>query len=238
MTAMTLRTAIFGALCLALAACSATGDNASTPAAAVKAVTPPAGTKWSETVVATPDGGFQMGNPNAPLKLVEYGSVSCPACAAFSNTGFEPMRDKFIETGKISYEYRSYLIHGPDVAITMALQCGGPAAFFPLLEQSYADQRNWLTKLGAMSPDQFQQFPLVVATSGHDVFVNQRGVSKDALDKCLADKTMPDTLVKMRNRANSEFNIPGTPTFILNGKIVPDAGRWEDLEGKLRLAGA
>ncbi len=58
---------------VALAACNKSDDGAAPKAdTAVKAVPPPAGTSWTDHVEATPDGGVRMGNPNAPIKLVEY----------------------------------------------------------------------------------------------------------------------------------------------------------------------
>jgi len=66
---------------LALAACGKGGDKADPNAPiSAKPVAPPAGGDWSKTISATPDGGFQMGNPNASVKLIEYGSLTRMAC--------------------------------------------------------------------------------------------------------------------------------------------------------------
>ena len=46
-----------------------------------------------------------MGNPAAAVKLVEYGSLSCPHCAHFAESGFKPLVDKYVDSGKVSYEY-------------------------------------------------------------------------------------------------------------------------------------
>src|SRR5579863_6598616 len=108
-----------GALPLALSAChktdsdagaasgSATGGLAGAPAPTVP---PPAGKAWSDVVSATPAGGMVMGNPAAPVKLVEYGSLSCPHCAHFAEFGFKPLVAKYVDSGKVSYEYRSFAI--------------------------------------------------------------------------------------------------------------------------------
>ena len=102
-------------LALALAACGSKDDAA--PGAAptgqpVAAVAAPAGQMWSDVVSATADGGMRMGNPNAPLKLVEYGSLSCPHCAKLANDGMETLRNKYVNSGRVSYEFRSFPIHG------------------------------------------------------------------------------------------------------------------------------
>ncbi len=232
---------------LTLAACNATGNSAATSSAPVKAVAPPAGTEWVTTVTATPDGGFLMGNPNAPIKLMEYGSVTCPTCRAFSVDGAEALKAKYVSTGKVSYEYRSFLIHGPDVMATSLLQCGGPGPFFALLEANYANLESWLNKIQATPPAELQRVQsLPVAAqnvelaklSGFDEFVIQRGISREAAQKCLTDPATPDKLVKQRDRGTNEFNVQGTPTFFINGNVVENVSSWRDLEPELRAAGA
>ena len=86
-----------------------------------------------------------MGNPNAPIKVVEYGALSCPHCAKLSNAGSKTLVDKYVNSGRVSYEFRSYIIHGSiDVVLTMLVQCADKSAFFPLVEQIYATQDQWI----------------------------------------------------------------------------------------------
>ena len=89
----TLRLASLALPLLILAACGGgSGDaNSSAPAASVAAVPPPVGKQWTDVVVKTPEGGYRMGNPDAPIKLVEYGSRLCPTCGNFGRTGQEPL---------------------------------------------------------------------------------------------------------------------------------------------------
>lgn len=238
---------ICGTAVLALAACNKTGGNTSASAstAPIAKVAAPAGTDWTTTVTRTADGGFRMGNPDAKVKLVEYGSLSCSHCADFSRDGMEPLKANFISTGQVSYEFRSYLLQGPDVMATMLVQCGGPQPFFGMLEQMYANQADWLGKLVGMAPAEqqrlnamppVQQFSALAETTGLVDFVEARGVGRDAAAKCLANPQTPDQLLKMRDRANTEFQLQGTPTFIINGETVPETGNWAGLEPKLRAA--
>jgi len=232
---------------LALAACSDDKTSGAAARAPVAAVPAPAGTEWATTVSETPDGGFRMGNPNAPIRLVEYGSLSCSHCAEFSEKAADAIRDKYVASGRVSYEFRSYLLGGQDVPATLLVRCGGPAPFFPLLEQAYAAQKDWLGKLVAMTPAQqqavgalppAQQFAAIAKQTGLDAFARQRGISATKADACLADTATADKLVKMRDRANTEFNLQGTPTFLINGQNVPETSTWEALEPALKAAGA
>ena len=59
---------------------------------------PPPGGTWADVVNAT-SAGFMMGNPNAKVKLVEIGSLSCPHCKAFEEEGVPTLIDKYVKTG-------------------------------------------------------------------------------------------------------------------------------------------
>lgn len=229
-----------------LAACE---KAAETPAnkSAVAAVTPPAGTDWATTVSQTPEGGYRMGNPDAPIKIVEYGSISCSHCADFSEAASGPLRTNYVASGKVSYEFRSYLLGGQDVPATLLIQCGGPGPFFPLLEQAYATQKEWMGRLVGMPAAEQQristlpvdqQFKVFAAKAELDTFVKQRGIPAAKVEACLADTAGVEKLMKIREQANSEFNISGTPTFIMNGQVLQNTGTWEALETRLKAAGA
>ena len=107
---MKLRVSIVTLSALFIAACSGSAANGSdaaegggTPAAPVATAAAPKGKSWVDTVRATPEGGFVMGNPNAPLKLIEFGSRLCPFCGEFDRTGLPQLKAKYIATGKVSY---------------------------------------------------------------------------------------------------------------------------------------
>lgn len=233
---------------MALAACNSAGNNTTVAASGpVAAVAPPAGTEWAMVVSETPEGGMRMGNPDAPIKLVEYGSLTCPGCAAFSQASTEPLTTKYIATGKVSFEYRSLLLHSPDLMASLAYKCGGPAPFFALLDASYIDMPNWLDKLSSLPPaeqQRIQSLPIAsqnteyARISGRDEFVVQRGVGREALAQCLADPAKIAKLDAVRKEAFEKYNVQGTPTFFINGSVVPNVSSWPDLEPQLRAAGA
>ena len=82
-----------------------------------------------------------MGNPNAKVKLIEIGSLSCPHCKAFEDEGVPTLVDKYVKTGKVSWEFRPYVIHGPiDMAANLIVRCNGLKTFFPLCKALYKDQ--------------------------------------------------------------------------------------------------
>ena len=236
---------------LALAGCHKQADNGAAPAAgntaapAAAAVAPPAG-GWVEQVTKTPDGGYMMGNPNAPVKLIEYGSRSCPHCAHFTETGVPDLKSKYIATGKVSYEFRDFLIHPMDLAAILVGQCNGTSTFFPILDQMMADQpavfdklqklpKDFDSQLAGKTPN--QQAAVWADALGYVQFVGQRGVPEAKARQCLADPAGADAVTKVMNGA-SQFNVDSTPTFIINGNKADGAYDWATLEPMLKAAGA
>ena len=234
---------------LVLAACGSGsgGDNASAPAGSVKAISAPAGANWLETVSATPEGGVRMGNPNAPLKLVEYGSRTCPVCGAFGREGTQPLEQKYIATGKVSWEFREYLVHGqPDVPASLLGKCVPTAVFFPILEQMYINQQPIEEKMSSPQGQAlFQKMqnakPQEVAAAwadylGYIDFFKQRGLPEDKARACLADTKALDAILQGM-KAGEAKGVNGTPSFFINGDKV-DAISWDQLETVLKARGA
>src|SRR5678815_5640046 len=75
------------------------------------AVKSPANGDWSSSVTATSAGGYRMGNPNAKIHLIEYGSMTCPHCRSFDENGVTPLTEKYVKPGQPSHESRHYARH-------------------------------------------------------------------------------------------------------------------------------
>ena len=219
----------------------ASGDGAAPKAAMTPA---PNGGEWSEVVSETPEGGFIMGNPNAPVKLVEFASLTCGHCAKFSAEGVPAVIDKYVRTGQVSFELRNYVRDPADLAGALLSRCGGARPYFQLTDQLFAAQADWLGRLQNMSPavqQQLQSAPpeQVAATladqAGLVQFVRVRGVPTDKANACLADKAALQKLVDMNSAATQKYQLTGTPGFLINDQLV-EAGDWAQLEPLLRAA--
>ena len=152
-----------GPLALTLAACGsdAEGPIKGEPIAPIAA---PAGQSWIETAAETPEGGFVIGNPNAPLKLVEYASHTCSHCAAFSQEGAAKL-DEYVAKGTVSYEIRNQ-IHDPiDLTIALLARCGTPASFHPLANQAWQNFDSLMTTVQANGAAKNSSKPAAWATA-------------------------------------------------------------------------
>ena len=231
---------------LILAGCG--GDEANGTienSAPVANVAAPAGTNWVAMVAKTPEGGYLQGNPNAPIKLVEYGSRSCPTCGRFAMEGVEPLREKYISTGKVSYEFREFFVHPQDLGIALLGRCVPTETFFPILDAMYAAQPQFNERQTQVTEAMFQQIqampPLQAAGTWADVlgytdFIKQRGVPEAKARQCLSDQAQLKTLADQMEAAAAK-GVSGTPSFFINDRKV-NAAVWADVEPLLRAAGA
>jgi protein-disulfide isomerase len=237
---------------LALAGCGDAGDDATgapqgEPIAAVPA---PAGQSWVESVAVTPEGGYRIGNPNAPLKLVEYASHTCSHCAEFSQTGAQPL-DEYVEKGIVSYELRNLIRDPIDMTVALLARCGDPATFHPLANQAWGNFNQMMTNIQAngaaleqaqLAPPA-QRFQAIAQATGLIDFFAERGISRDQAMQCLGNTELAQQIAERSEQQSKELEVNATPTFFLNGAKL-DVATWgpngglPGLEAALQNAGA
>jgi protein-disulfide isomerase len=198
---------------------------------------------WTRTVVVTPEGGFRMGNPNAKVKLIEYGSMTCPHCAEFAQGAKGPIA-AHVRSGRVSFEFRNFVLNGVDVTATLLARCAGPANFFRLTDSLFTTQSQWVGKIGGLS--EAEKDKLKSLTSGQRLgrladiggltqIAARAGVAPQRGKQCLADDAGLARLGQMAEAATA-LGVQGTPTFFVNGSIV-HAHSWAELEPAIRSAG-
>ncbi|MBB6124211.1 DsbA family protein [Sphingobium subterraneum] len=233
---------------VALAACGGKdAGNSAAPANAANlaAVPPPAGKQWADVVAESPEHGFVMGNPSAAVKVAEYGSFTCPHCRDFATESAADVQ-AMVNTGKMSFEFRNYVRDPLDMTMGLLARCGGAEPFFPLMEQLFQNQAAAFEKLqaggdgpyqAAMALPPEQRFFALAQAAGLIDFVKQRGISEEKAKQCLGDTKTIELLAKGVQDANTQYNITGTPTLLLNGAVVPETATWDLMKAKLKEAG-
>lgn len=201
---------------------------------------------WLDVVAATPQGGFRQGNPNAKVKLLEFGSLTCSHCGAFARDGVPALRAKYVATGKVSYEYRPFLLNGVDFAPSLLVRCQAPVAALKLIDAFYESQATWTLPFTKALPDDVQkrlaalpenqQVTAFAAQGGLDGFMRTRGMTRARFDQCTSDKAGIAKLNEIRDDANKNYALTGTPTFVINGKTLTDTADWTRLKPALDAA--
>lgn len=236
-------------LALGLAACKKDDSAGAVPTgAAIAKIAAPAGQKWEDTVTQTAVGGMLMGNPQAPIKLVEYGSLTCPHCARFAGEAMTPIKAEFVSSGRVSYEYRSFYIHQQDLPLTMLARCAPKENFFPLVEAIYANYDNFIKLLddpkvqaaaeAASKLPPGQRLPALSQALGFSSFFTAHGMSADQVNACLSN-TANATAISNTFKTFADSGVNQTPTLVINGaQLPPDQSEWPKIAEALRAAGA
>ena len=234
---------------LASAACNAernSGGAAAGNVASEEAVKPPADGDWSTVVAQTAQGGFRIGNPDAKVKLVEFGSMTCPHCAEFDEEAFKPLVDKYVKSGQVSFEFRNFVRDPFDIAASLIARCNGSKSFFPLTNALFDAQTDWVSKLQALPPAQLEalttvpperQFLQIAEAAGLQQWAAMRGVPTAKSTQCLTDQDAVTRLVQMNSDITGEYpNMAGTPSFVLNGELLERTASWAQLEPRIQQA--
>ena len=228
-------------LALVLAACGDGADEGVPTGEPIAPIAAPNDASWVETAAITPEGGYVIGNPNAPLKLVEYASHTCSHCAAFSQEGAAEL-DEYVAKGIVSYEIRNQIHDALDMTIALLARCGSPQAFHPLANQAWGgfnqvmENAQPALQAAAQAPEA-QRFQTIAEVSGLLDFFAARGISRDQALICLADTAKVEQIYEASQTQSDELGITGTPTFILNGRKI-EGTDWASVETALQNAGA
>ena len=161
----------------------------------------------------TPD-DMVLGSANARVTLIEYASAACPHCAHFHETVFPQLKANYIDTGKVYFIFRETLTPPYPVAL----------AGFQVARCNGANAREYFSRVGEIFADQRQMFAtgtMQGVLDTLDLVGSHHGLSPEQVMQCIQDAG-GEARVQRINAGSTQFNVTGTPTFILNGQKVED----------------
>lgn len=198
---------------------------------------------WTQAVAPAPSGFYVVGNPAAKVKLAEWASYTCPHCGHFAVTSAPVLKDRMIRNGSVSLEVR-HLIRDPlDLAAVVVARCGAPRGFIARHTAIFAGQEAWMQKgaaflqanaqrLGTLAPP--AAFRQIADAAGLTAIGRANGLTDPQVAACFAKPAL-DRITALDKQIPAE--VTGTPTFFVNGTLVPNAD-WAALEPVLRARGA
>jgi protein-disulfide isomerase len=196
---------------------------------------------WLTTISISPNGGHLLGNPEAPVKVVEYISYTCPHCAHFQKESEIPMRLAYIQPGKVQVEVR-HLIRDPvDMVVAMLTNCGPPNRFFANHNMFLQTQDKWIATDGKASDaqrsrwfhgDNAARMRAIAADFGFYDMMETRGYDRPAVDRCLAD-TATANRIAAQTVEGGKLGVNGTPGFMLNGVLLAGTYDWASLNSQI-----
>ena len=155
-------------------------------------------------------GDMTMGKADAPVKLVEYASLTCSHCAQFNEEVFPQFKAKYIDTGKVHYTLREFLTPPNEVAAAgfLMARCAGKDKYFQVVDAVFRSQSEWA------STGDIRGSLLRIARSV--------GMTEDQFNACISDEAALKALNARVEAAIKQQKISATPTFVINGKTVKE----------------
>ncbi len=152
-----------------------------------------------------------LGNPDAPVTVIEYASFTCPHCASFHADAYKKLKADYIDTGKINFVYREVFFDRFGLWAAIVARCGDGAEnrYFGIADVMYQKQREWANSSNA--PEEIVgQLRTIGKTAG---------LTDDQLDACFTDAEGAQALYAYYLKNAEEDGIQSTPSFIINGRL-------------------
>jgi protein-disulfide isomerase len=179
-------------VCLVVAAWAAAAPVEAAPISIMRLMAP----------TALPD--MALGQPTAPVTVVEYASMTCPHCGNFDKSVFDTLKTDYIDTGKVYYVFREYPLDDLAFAASIAARCAPKDSFFPIVDALFRAQNDWAF---VENPE-----PALVAE------LKPFGFTQDSFAACLKRTDISNGVSEIAQRASKEFAVDSTPTFFVNGE--------------------
>jgi len=172
-----------------------------------------------ELLVAGPLGEITLGDPSAPVTVIEYASMTCSHCAHFQETTFTPFKEKYIDTGKVYFIFREFPLDPLATAAFMLARCLPEDRYLPLVDTLFRQQKTW-----AFSDD----------PSGALLNIGkQAGFTQESFNACLTNQQILDGVNWVKDRGANQFEVSATPTFFINGTKKSGALSLEEMEQEI-----
>jgi protein-disulfide isomerase len=159
--------------------------------------------------------GMVLGDPDAPVTLVEYADYLCPHCAEFAKNDQSKLIADFVKTGKVNYEYRPMPVLGGDVSDPDNMAVKFAEASMCALDQG----KFW----------EFHDLAFVPAAEGQRENISEAylqeiagkvGLDETEFATCLSEGTHRQAVLDSYNEGAAQ-GISGVPSFFLDGQMVP-----------------
>jgi protein-disulfide isomerase len=156
-----------------------------------------------------------MGDANG-VPVLEYGSLTCPHCAAFIKETFPQLKKEYIDTGKVRFIFHEFARNTQDLAGFVLARCLGDNEAFGADELLFAEQDKWAFADEPMKP--------LIAV------MRVTGLSEEKAKECLKNVKLADAIVAATKIASQETHLSGVPTFVIAGKVYGGELSFDELK--------
>lgn len=156
-----------------------------------------------------------LGNPEAPVTIVEYASMTCPHCADFSTETMPKLKSEFIDKGHVRYVFRAFPLDRLALRASLMAECVPGDGYFALLDKLFATQKEWVQAANPLD---------ALRAMGKEA-----GIEESKIDACMTDEKAIDRIAASYKEAVDVYGVNATPSFLINGKKYSGALPFDDL---------
>jgi len=157
-----------------------------------------------------------LGDPDAPVTVIEYASMTCSHCASFHTGTLPKLKEQYIDTGKVKFIMREFPLDNLAGAASMLARCVAEDKFYPFVDMLFEKQSQW-----ARASDPVAELRQVSKLAG---FTEER------FNQCVTDQEALEYIQQVRADGDQKYDIRATPTIIINGQKLEGAQPIERLQ--------
>jgi protein-disulfide isomerase len=164
-----------------------------------------------------------MGDPNAPVHIIEYGDFQCPFCLKFWSETEPQLIEEYVNTGKVYFEYRSFPFLGPESewAAEGAYCAGDQNKFWEYHDTLFT---NWTGEnVGDFTQDKLIQYAKAL------------DLNMAEFESCLSEEKHKGTVEQDKAQAAAD-GVHATPTIFINGFKVEGTQPFDILKDLIEQA--
>lgn len=151
-----------------------------------------------------------LGDPKAPVTILDYSSMTCPHCATFHTDILPKIKETYIDTGKVKLVFRDFPLDQTALRASMLERCAPAERYYPLIDVLFKSQAQWSR---ASDP-----------AKALSQYGKLAGMSQATIDACLANQQLADGILQSRLTGSEKYKVESTPTFILNDGAATISG--------------
>ena len=189
-----------------------TRPNSSPPPVAV------AGTPDKQALLDMLPGDHVLGDPKAPVTIIEYASLTCSHCASFHVQVLPELKKKYLDTGKVRLIFRDFPLDQVAARAAQIAECAGKDKYFAVLDLMFRGQMQW-----AVAQD-----PVAELTKSLRI----AGIGDNEVKACLANDAVAKAVVA-DFKGGETLGVNSTPTLFVGGAMYKGSRSIDDLDREL-----
>jgi len=163
-------------------------------------------------------GDMMLGDPAAPITLIEYASMTCSHCAGFHKGTFPRLKENFIDTGKIQFVFREFPLDVYALEASIMARCAGADRYFDVVHEIFVRQEEWIL---SRSPSAIRRN---LQNIGEDM-----GITEEMNETCQENEALQKRIAAKAAEGRTRYEVAGTPAVVINGKLFEGAPNYNNL---------